>query len=148
MTGLAALAAGFLLIGGVALAVQAPINAGLGRAIGGTLPAAAVSFGVGCVALTTVALLGGQGAGFLALGRPAPWQLVGGLLGAFYVWAATWGVGHLGAVSVTGAVIGGQMLGALVLDTTGAFGLPVQELTPTRLLAVALVVGGLILSRL
>ncbi|WP_210530212.1 DMT family transporter [Rubellimicrobium arenae] len=147
MNGTAAVAMGVLVTAGAAMAVQAPVNASLGRSIGASVPAAAVSFGTGCLILTVIALVLGQGGGFLALGRAAPWQFLGGALGALYVWGAIWSVGSLGVVTMIAAVILGQMLGAMTLDATGALGLDVRELSPTRLLAVAMVAGGLVLSR-
>ena len=49
------------LAGGL-IALQAPINAGLGRATG-SLPAALVSFGVGTLALAAIVVLSGRRAG-------------------------------------------------------------------------------------
>lgn len=43
------------------IALQAPINAGLGRAVGSPIAAASISFGVGTAALVAVTLLLGGG---------------------------------------------------------------------------------------
>jgi bacterial/archaeal transporter family-2 protein len=53
----------------------------------------------------------------------------------------------LGVVTMVAALILGQLLAALALDATGAFGLAVREISPTRVAAVALVAAGLVLSR-
>jgi bacterial/archaeal transporter family-2 protein len=134
-------------LGGVAIAVQAPINAALGRGLGGPVPAAAVSFGVGFVVLFLVSLLQGQGSAYLRLGQVPVWMLVGGLLGAWYVFAAVWGVASLGVVTLVAALVFGQMAAALVIDATGSFGMPAREITPTRIAAATMVLGGLVLSR-
>lgn len=136
-----------LVASGVALAVQAPINGGLARSIGGALPSAAVSFAVGLLALAGLSILTGQGGAFARLGNAPSWQLTGGLLGAFYVGVVVWSVQGLGVVTVLAALVLGQLLGGLALDATGAFGLPVREISLTRILAVAMVGGGLLLSR-
>lgn len=135
-----------LLAGGVALAVQAPLNGALGRTLGAVLPAAALSFGVGFLVLA--------GLSFATLANPygklasVPlWQWAGGLLGAYYVWSVIWGVPTLGVVTAMAAMILGQMTGALILDAIGAFGVPVQPVSLTRVLAVVLVAAGLVLSR-
>ncbi len=145
MSQLPALAA--ILLGGIAIAVQAPLNGALGRTLGAALPAAAVSFAVGFVALLVLS--------FATVSNPfgripaVPlWQWAGGLLGAYYVWSVIWGVPSLGVVSAMAALILGQMTGALVLDAVGAFGVPVQPISLTRILAVGLVAAGLVLSRL
>ena len=148
MNGSAAVAMGVLVAAGASMAAQAPVNAALGRSLGTSVPAAAISFGTGSLVLTAIAVVLGQGAGFLAVGRAAPWQFLGGALGALYVWGALWSVGSLGVVTMIAAVILGQMLGAMALDTWGVLGLPVRELSLTRVLAVGLVAAGLVLSRL
>jgi bacterial/archaeal transporter family-2 protein len=133
---------------GMALSTQAPLNAALARTLGQPVAAAAVSFGVGFMVLTLLSLLLG-GLGPLArLPAATWWQVTGGILGAFYVWAVIWGVPMLGVVTTVAALILGQMVAALVLDATGLFGLPVHAVSPTRLAAAGLVAAGLVMSRL
>lgn len=134
--------------GGMAIAFQAPINARLGVHLGDGLAAATLSFAVGFVLLALIAV--GRG-GLPPLERFAGvpwWAWTGGALGTVYVWSALWSVGRLGVVTLVAALILGQMTAALLLDMTGAFGLAAREITPTRLVAVALVVAGVVLSRL
>ncbi len=133
---------------GCAIATQAPVNAALGRSLDSTLAAAAVSFGVGFLALAglTLALHGPPPAARLASAPPG--LLVGGLLGAFFVWAMLWAVPMLGALTAFAALVLGQLVTALILDAGGAFGLPAQDISPARLGALALVGAGLVLSRL
>jgi transporter family-2 protein len=135
-------------LAGVALAAQGTINAALGRAVGSSLVAASVSFGVGFVALTLVTLVLGEGGGFARLGNVRLALLTGGFLGAFYVWSVAWGVPTLGVVTAFSALILGQMVAALLFDASGAFGLAVHAITWTRIAAILLVAGGVVLSRL
>ena len=135
-------------VGGVAVAVQAPVNSALSRAIGNNLFAATISFGVGFVLL--LALSTARGA-VPTLGdlRAAPWWAwLGGVLGALYVWSAIYSVPKLGVVTMIATLILGQLVGAIVLDAIGAFGLPVKEIGWQRILAIVRVAGGAILSRL
>lgn len=135
-------------LGGAAIATQAPINGALSRGIGDPVLAAAVSFGVGFAALAALATLRGALPG-LAQGGALPWWVwTGGLLGAFYVWAAVWSVGTIGVVTLVAALIFGQLAAALVIDAVGAFGVAQRPIDATRVLAVALVGAGLVLSRL
>lgn len=136
-----------VLLGGVAIATQAPLNGALARTLGAALPAAAVSFAVGLVVLVLFSFLT-VNAPFAKLGSVPVWQFSGGLCGAYFVWSAIFGVPSLGVLTAMAALILGQMTGALVLDALGAFGVPVQPISPTRLLAVALVAAGVVLSRL
>ena len=136
-----------VVLGGVAVAVQAPINAALGRGLGAAMPAAAVSFGVGFAVLLALSLLQGLGGSYLKLTQVPLWTLAGGLLGAWYVFSAIWGVSSLGVVTMVAALILGQMAAALVIDATGALGMTVREITPQRIAATGLVMAGLVLSR-
>ncbi|WP_323037972.1 DMT family transporter [Pararhodobacter sp.] len=133
---------------GAAVALQAMLNAALGRAVESTLAAAAISFGVGFAALVALTLILGDGAAFARLPSVRIGLLAGGLLGAFFVWSIAWGVPTLGVVSAFAALILGQMVAALLLDAAGAFGLATYDITWKRLVAVALVAGGMVMSRL
>jgi transporter family-2 protein len=136
MTGGAWIAVLLIVLGGAAVAVQAPVNGALGRSLQSPLVAATVSFGVGFAALLALSLLGSGGA-MARLGGVPFWQFAGGLLGAFYVWAM------VSTISILG-----QLGAALLIDHVGAFGVAVQPVSPRRLIAVALVAAGLVLSRL
>jgi bacterial/archaeal transporter family-2 protein len=132
---------------GFALSTQAPLNAALARTLDQPLAAAAVSFAVGFLVLLILSVALGGTAPLMRLGAAPGWQLLGGFLGAFYVWAVVWGVPQMGVVTTVAALILGQMTAALLLDRFGLFGLPVQELSVTRLAAAALVAAGVVLSR-
>ena len=105
MTSQTLLAVFLLALGGAAIAVQAPINAGLARGIGSAAGAAAVSFGVGFVALGLLTVVTGGAGGFAKLAGVPVWQLAGGLLGAYYVWSVITGIPTLGVVTAIAAMI-------------------------------------------
>ena len=137
----------FMALAGLAVAIQAPLNSALGRTIESSLTAAAVSFGVGFVALVLLVALSGDSAAFGRAALAPRWLLLGGLLGAFFVWASLWSVPVLGVLTTTAALILGQMVGAMVLDYIGAFGIAARDLSWPRLTAALLVGAGVILSR-
>ncbi len=134
-------------IGGACSAIQAPINSRLASYVGDPVTAAAISFAIGFVILAAIAAARGAiptGAGLAS----APWWAwAGGAFGAMFVWSAVWSVGSLGAVTLVAGLIFGQLAAALTIDAVGAFSLPVREIGWTRLAAVAMVAGGLVLSR-
>ena len=134
-------------LGGAAVALQAPINAALSRAIQSPVAAAAVSFGVGFAILLGLSLLTGGTGPIARLATVPIWQMAGGLLGAFYVWSMISGVAGLGVVTAIAAMIFGQLVAALLLDQVGAFGIVAQPISLTRVAAIVLVASGLILSR-
>ena len=134
-------------IGGACMATQAPINARLSTHVGDPVFAAAVSVTVSTVSLGLLVVLRGH---FPSLGDIVEvpwWGWIGGVLGAIFVWAAVWAVGTLGVLTFVAAAIFGQLVAALVLDSFGAFGLEVRAISWTRIAALGLVAGGLVLSR-
>ena len=137
----------FMAVAGLAVAIQAPLNSALGRSIESSVAAAAVSFGVGFVALVLLVALSGDSAAFGRAAIAPRWLLLGGLRGAFFVWASLWSVPVLGVLTTTAALILGQMVGSMVLDYIGAFGIAARDLSWTRLTAALLVGTGVILSR-
>ncbi len=142
---LIALAAVFL--GGIAISIQAPINAALGRAAGDSLFATAASFLVGFLAIFALLLLRGKFPQFDTMRQIPLWMWSGGVLGAFYVWAALTSVGRLGVLTLAAALIFGQLIAAMVIDATGAFGLAQRTISWQRVVAMFFVAAGLVLSR-
>lgn len=128
-------------VAGGLIAMQAPINATLGRATG-SLAAALISFAVGTLALTTIVVLAGQSGEIGSLTDVGPVYLIGGLLGAVYVTCALIAVKSVGAGGVAAATITGQLTASVVLDRIGAFGLAQEPLTATRIAGVALLLVG------
>jgi transporter family-2 protein len=129
------------LVGGL-IALQAPINSMLGRAVG-TWQAAAVSFGVGTVVLAGIVLLGAGGFGDLGEVRHLSWYyLLGGVLGAAYVTTVLVTVRSLGAGGVTAATIAGQLTMAIVVDQLGILGVHRHPIDAARVVGVLLLAAG------
>jgi bacterial/archaeal transporter family-2 protein len=126
------------------IALQAPINAGLGRSTG-SLPAALVSFGIGTIALAAIVLLSGKAGGISSTFDVSWYYLLGGLLGAIYVTNALIAVSVVGAGGVAAATITGQLTASVVIDRLGLFGLDQVALTPERVVGVALLLAGTVL---
>ena len=123
------------------VALQAPINAGLGKATGG-LPAALVSFSVGSLCLAAIVVLSGKAAGLGSTFDVSWYYLVGGLLGAAYVTTALLAVSSIGAGGVAAATVTGQLTAAVVIDRLGLFGLDQVPFSFARLAGVGLLFAG------
>lgn len=124
------------------IALQAPINAVLGRSVG-TFAAASVSFAIGTLALVLITALVGGGFGDLGQAGNLSWYyLTGGVLGAIYVTSALATVATLGAGGVTAATITGQLVTALVIDRLGVLGLEQRDFSSSRVMGVALLAVG------
>jgi bacterial/archaeal transporter family-2 protein len=127
-------------VGGL-IALQPAVNAGLGRATG-TIAAALVSFAVGTLLLAALVVLSGQASG-LGSTFEVPWYyLLGGVLGAAYVFTALVTVSAIGAGGVAAATITGQLTLSVVIDRLGILGLEQQPITFERIVGVLLLLAG------
>ncbi len=124
-------------------AMQPPINAALARRTGG-LGAAAFSFLIGFVVLLVAAAVSGNLRPSTLSGVPW-WMLTGGLLGALFVYSTILLVPHLGAAGLMASVVAGQLVGGLVADHFGWFGLTPVPFTWPRAAGFVLLLAGLAL---
>jgi transporter family-2 protein len=125
--------------------MQAPVNSRLGRTVGG-LQAATFSFVIGTTALVLITVVLRGGLGTLGhVGRAPWWALVGGLLGAVYVFVAIEAVRTLGASGLTAVVIAGQLSISVVIDRFGLLGIAKHQITASRVLGLILLVAGVAL---
>jgi bacterial/archaeal transporter family-2 protein len=124
------------------VALQAPINGNLGRAVG-SLQAAFLSFVIGTVALLVIASLAKGGLGTLGGARHVSWYyLTGGLLGAVYVTTILISVRTLGASGVTAATVAGQLAMSVVVDQFGLLGVTKNPVTAGKIVGIALLAAG------
>lgn len=134
-----------LLSGGL-LPIQASMNAQLARSLQSVAVAAAVSYGVGFLALGTL-LATGKGGRFdwRALRQAPRWSLLGGLFGAWYVASSAYFVTTLGTTLTLGLIVGGQAIAGLIVDHFGWLGLPQHRLSRPRQFAAGLLIVALFL---
>ena len=129
------------------LAVQAPTNALLSRAVDSPITAAFLSFVVGTVALGILALLlpsRPDAAGVRAL----PWYVwMGGLYGAVFVAVTAFGAPKVGVAVLLTALVAGQLGTAVLLDHYGLLGLERHAISAQRVAGLLLVVAGVVLVR-
>jgi bacterial/archaeal transporter family-2 protein len=132
--------AAVLLTAGVGgfIALQAPINAMLGRTVG-SWQAAAISFTLGTILLVAIVLIAAGGFGDVGKARHLSWYyLTGGVLGAAYVTTVLVTVRSLGAGGVVAATIAGQLTMAVVVDQLGVLGVTQQPVTLARTVGIVL----------
>ena len=128
------------IVGGC-IALQAPINAGLGKSTG-NFAAATISFAVGTVLLAAIVAISGKTAGLSNVTHVEWYYLLGGALGAAYVFSALVLVSQIGAGGVAAATVTGQLTTSVLLDRIGFLGLEQTPLTLGRVLGVALLLAG------
>ena len=131
-------------VGGL-LALQAPINSGLGKAVG-NFQAAFVSFFVGTVILAVIAALARGGLGQVAEARTiSPVYLLGGVLGACYVSTILVAVRTLGAGGIVAASVAGQLTMSVIIDQFGLLGIDKDPISAMKALGVVLLAVGTLL---
>ena len=128
------------LVGGC-IALQAPINAGLGKHTG-TFAAATISFAVGTVLLWAMVNVMGKAGGLSNFAHVQWYYLLGGALGAAYVFSALVLVSEIGAGAVAAATVTGQLTTSVFLDRIGFLGLEQQSLSASRVAGVGLLLAG------
>jgi len=141
---------GVALLMGLFMAIQPAVNLELRRFVGSPAQAAMVSTFVSSIFLAVVVF------GFQRKPWPSfdaalttPWWIwLGGVLGAIYVAVSVVLVSRLGTAFAYSLVVLGQMVTALAVDRYGWFGVTSHDLSPGRVLGVALVISGVAMIRM
>jgi transporter family-2 protein len=134
------------LLTGALLPVQTGVNVQLRGLLGAPLAAALVFFAVGTVGLAAAVAVARVPVPLGAAWIRSDWPVwTGGLLGAVYIAATVVLAPRLGAATLIAAVVGGQMITALVLDQFGWVGFAQHAITPFRVLGAAMIVAGVVL---
>ncbi|BEG58090.1 DMT family transporter [Helicobacter sp. NHP21005] len=136
----------FALLAGMALALQAPINASLARDMGGvSVFAAFFSFLVGTLCLLVLSRVFHQiGSDTLKLlSHQEWWKFIGGLLGSFVVFTTIISAPKIGLAPMIIFLLVGQLCMGLFLDSIGAFGLAQKTISLSKILGLMLVIFGI-----
>ncbi|MFC4124051.1 DMT family transporter [Nocardia rhizosphaerae] len=138
---------------GAGVAVQGRINGALGAELGDGVAAATISFGTGLVVLLcALAASPAMRSGLrrvrsaVVAGRVRPWQLLGGLCGAFFVASQGLTIAAIGVTAFTVAVVAGQLFSSLAVDRLGIAPNGRTRITPLRLAGAVLGIAGVVLS--
>lgn len=132
-------------MGGILFALQSPINARLGNAMGGPLTGAFLSFLTGTVVLSAVLLLQRKPILVSNITQTPWWMWIGGTLGAFMVFAAAYSVERLGSAAMLALIIAGQIIASLVIDHYGILVHNPVPVSPIRIAGAVLLLAGVVL---
>ncbi|MEG2657930.1 MAG: DMT family transporter [Clostridiales bacterium] len=133
----------FVIMGGIALAIQSPVNAGLGKRVG-SLAGGLLSFIGGVLVLLVLVLVFGKG-NLMAFTQVPKWQLIGGFLGVIAVMSVIVATPHLGVGVVLVVILLGQVVMGVVIDHFGLFRSPVVPLSPLRIGGVIFIIIGVVM---
>jgi transporter family-2 protein len=141
----AAISVGAMTVASALVAVQAPINAQLADRIG-DVNASFASFAIGTMVLGLAVLLSGRAGDLRGVRQAKWWQLTGGLMGAVNTTAALLLVQTVGVGVITAAIVSGQLMASVAIDRFGLFGMRRTRLGASRVIGVALLVAGVVLT--
>ena len=137
------------LIAGILVALQARINGELGLALGDGVGAALYSFTSGWILIALVTLFSKTGrAGvrriiYLLQTKQLPlWMIFGGAFGGFLVLTQGLAAGTLGIALFTVAVVAGQGISGILIDSRGWLGVEKRKLNMARILGALIVLLG------
>ena len=134
---------------GLAVGLQQVVNARLRVEIGSPWWAGFISYAVGTLAMfAAIIVLREPWLTTTTASRVSVLAWCGGLFGAVFIATGILTVPRLGAATVLALFVVGQMVGALVFDNVGAFGLVPHPATWPRIAGAALLVAGVVLIRM
>jgi transporter family-2 protein len=134
--------------GGSFLAIGAAANARLRVTLRSAIAAATINFMVGSLTLTLLILLGIFGTQHLERLTQVPWwAFLSGLLGAIYVTLNTIIIPKLGLTTTALTIVCSQMIGSLLIDQWGWFGVTPHPISPSRIVAIALLLIAVALTQ-
>lgn len=132
---------------GALLPLQTAANASLRSGLGSTATLATlVSFIGGTLVLAVASLLQPGGVAPLArLAQQPGWQLLGGPIGACFLFGMTFLAPRLGLTVLLSLVIAGQLFVSLGIDRLGFGALAARSISPMQIAGAVLVVVGVLL---
>lgn len=133
---------------GVCVAVQQVLNGSLRISLQSPAWAGFASYLGGLLTMVVVLLAMREQMPSWKLVTATPWWAwSGGVLGGIFILLVILLLPSLGAATLLALVVAGQMSAAIVMDHLGAFGLTAHSVSISRLLGVALIIGGVVLIK-
>jgi bacterial/archaeal transporter family-2 protein len=132
---------------GVALVVMQALNAGLGAQLSSALWAGLINYVVSAATIGVFLIAVREPWPLAAMSRVSPQFWLGGVFGTVYVLASIFLLRRLGAATLIALLVCGQMLGSLLVDHFGLFGVKQNPIDGLRLVGAGLLVGGVLLIR-
>jgi transporter family-2 protein len=134
---------------GAGAAVQIGVNSKLRSYLESPFQAALVSFVVGTIVMTLIALIIRAPLPSLGYVKTIPWYLfTGGLLGATFVTTTILLAPRLGSASLIAFAVTGQLIASLTLDHFGLLGFPQHEVSPMRIIGAILLLSGAVMIKI
>jgi len=134
---------------GALIPLMAILNAGLARAVGGPVQAAVILFITGLLTSLVVAAMATVRIPDLpALAAVPPVRYAGGIIVAFYVLSITFLAPRFGVGNAILFAVAAQLLSSAAIDHFAVAGAALRPLTSMRLLGLAIVIVGVVLTQI
>ena len=131
---------------GVILAVHLAMNGKVGSVLNNARVGNALFWCIGAMGAIAIGLTGWQSGALGPLKQVNPLLLTAGVMGACLVFAIAWLIPQVGAGAVMITLLAGQVLGGLIMSHYGWLGSPVQPVTLTKIVGVAVMIGGVVMA--
>lgn len=138
-----ALAAG----AGASIVLQQALNNNMRMALNSAAWSGVVSYAVGLICMTMLALALRDPLELAGAARVPWWGWAGGLFGSIFIALSIVLAPKLGAATFFALLVTGQMIASIAFDHFGLFGIPQRPADLSRLLGVLLLIGGVVLIR-
>jgi transporter family-2 protein len=131
---------------GVILTVHLAMNGFVGAALNNPRVGNALFWTIGGITAVIIGATGWQSGALDGLGSVNPIILTAGAMGAALVFGIAWLIPQVGAGPFTYALLGGQLISAMVLSHYGWLGSPKQPATPMNVIGVIVLIAGIVLT--
>ena len=133
---------------GVVLTVHLAMNGMVGATVNNPRVGNAVFWCIGAVMAVIIGLTDWSSDAFTRVFQVNPILLIAGAMGASLVFGIAYLIPRVGAGPFTYALLAGQIISAMALSHYGWLGSPKQPITPMGIVGVAVLVIGVILTKL
>ena len=136
-------------LAGAFIPVMAILNGRLGKSMGEALHASIILFGVGFLFCLTVSLFVTKSLPqFADLTNGKPIEYLGGFIVGFYVISATLLAPRIGLANFIVCAVSAQIIISVLIDHYGLLGATIRPVSMTRLIGVALLIAGIIVTQI
>ncbi len=133
---------------GALVVIQGAMNTRVMTALGSAMSATLVNFIIGAVTLFGVMVVSGHIATVQNLSQAPRWSLFAGVAGVMLVMGTAFLIPRIGTLQVVALLVCGQAFTSLIFDHFGLMGVPVIEISMSRILGCAmLALGALLVGR-
>lgn len=134
---------------GLGVCIQAGVNSQLQLLIKSPLISALVSFLVGTIVLLAVILIK-EPKSFSNLSNLIEvkwWQLLGGLMGAIYIFSVIIAAPQIGIASTVSWIVVSQLIFSVIFDHFGWLGFPIKPISVYKVVGIVFLIIGLFLTK-